>query len=106
MTSRDAILTSLRREFVANPRERLAEMSELVESLTTNPEPGQLADLGRHFHSLAGLGGTYGFPIVTSLSFEAEEVCNRDTVSPASVEQLAAIITKLASEIENHPDNE
>jgi diguanylate cyclase (GGDEF)-like protein len=54
---------------------RLAGMRTQLDLLQNDPSNVEAAaTLGRDFHALSGLGGTYGFPHVTGLAEEAEAV--------------------------------
>jgi chemotaxis protein histidine kinase CheA len=106
--SREDILRVLRNEFRNNTRERLAEMTALLERARCNPDDIRLRELERHFHGLAGLGGTYGYQSVTELSREAENLCETSFGSPESVDldRLSAILSAIAREIEVDHDRE
>lgn len=106
--SREDILRVLRNEFRSNTRERLSEMTVLLDRVTSGPEGARLRELERHFHGLAGLGGTYGYQSVTELSREAENLCEAGFEAPESVDydRLSAILSELAREIEVDHDSE
>ena len=70
------LLKEVRKMFVASAKNRLAEMRSVLERLTPSSlEPTALRELQAHFHSLAGTGGTYGFPKLTTLSRIGEREC-------------------------------
>jgi chemotaxis protein histidine kinase CheA len=106
--SREDILHALRDEFRANTRERLVEMSALLERVRETPDESKLRSLERHFHGLAGLGGTYGYQPVTVLAREGEVLCEQSMASPAAIDcdQLAAIMSALSGAIEHDPQSE
>lgn len=106
--SREDILRALRDEFRSNTRDRLVEMSELLGLLVDEPDENQLRVLERHFHGLAGLGGTYGYQSVTSMSREGEDVCAGSAPSPseADIDRLRRILAALEAAIEEAPDSE
>lgn len=59
--------------FLARLDERLRRIDralETIDGLTGEP----VEDLMREFHSMAGIGGTYGFPDVSSLSRQGESL--------------------------------
>jgi hypothetical protein len=57
----------LQQRFLAGFDRRVTELSVLLEKR-------DLPALERAFHSLAGIGGTYGFPEVTRLAREGERL--------------------------------
>lgn len=72
----------LQRRFLDGLERRLAD-------LTTELDRSADADaLMRMFHSLAGIGGTYGFPHVSAISRRCEELC------ATAMEQQRAIQSK------------
>ncbi|HYC91454.1 MAG TPA: diguanylate cyclase [Thermoanaerobaculia bacterium] len=69
----DSLLGELRGRFREAARIRLVEMTVLLGLLERDPSDAvALQQLAHHFHALAGMGGTYGFPRVTELGDEAE----------------------------------
>ena len=104
--SREDILRALRDEFRQNTRERLTEMHALLERLRTSPDSETLRDVERHFHGLAGLGGTYGYATITSLSQEGESMCGSTAPPELDFDRLSGILTTIAEAIEDVPDSE
>lgn len=67
-------MQSLRVRFRETAVERLQEMTAQLSMLESNPhDTPAMQQLARHFHGLAGLGATYGFPRVSELADEGEE---------------------------------
>ena len=67
------LVEDLRTRFRETSRIRLAEMASLLGALERDATDAQsLHKLATHFHGLAGMGGTYGFPRVSELGDEAE----------------------------------
>lgn len=58
----------LRAKFTVSLHRRVAELQEMLDR-------DDLDAAERAFHSLAGIGGTYGFPEVTNLARMAELLC-------------------------------
>ena len=75
-------LLELQRRFLDKLEQRLADMT--VE-LDRSADAGTLMHM---FHSLAGIGGTYGFPRVSEISRRCEELC------AAALEQKRAVQSK------------
>lgn len=104
--TREDILRALRDEFRENTRARLTEMSSILDELARVPDPARLRELERHFHGLAGLGGTYGYQSVTTLSREGEDLCGDALDTPgtaADLTRLTDIVAGIASEIRQVP---
>ena len=69
----ETLLGDLRGRFRETSRVRLEEMASLLDALGRDPSDAEaLRKLAKHFHGLAGMGGTYGFPRVSELGDEAE----------------------------------
>lgn len=74
-------MAELRERFRAATIPRLAVMSALLDRLARDPADAEARrELTRHFHGLAGMGGTHGFPRVSELAEEAEEGRWREVV--------------------------
>jgi len=66
-------LEELRIRFRSNSLARLEEVSSLLDKLSANlSDTEALTRLLHHFHGLAGLGATYGYPLVSILAHQAE----------------------------------
>lgn len=72
----NAMLSVLRMRFLTALGGRVREMHETID-LIPDLRLGAAADekLHRMFHSLAGIGGTYGFQEITFLAKAGEEAC-------------------------------
>ncbi|HVE70481.1 MAG TPA: diguanylate cyclase [Thermoanaerobaculia bacterium] len=69
----DSLLADLRDRFRDGARTRLVEMRVLLGCLERDDaDPAALQQLAKHFHALAGMGGTYGFPRVSELGDRGE----------------------------------
>lgn len=85
----DAALAELRSTFIRNSGKRIEDISRLLEIIADgsgNPQP--LDEVMRRFHSLAGLGTTFGFPGVTSIARAAELECSAGIANGAIVPQV------------------
>jgi len=75
--SQALVLADLIPGFVQRTQVRLTRMGSLVEDLVRSGGNGDsLQELTRHFHAMAGLGGTYGFPRVSQIGSKGEASCN------------------------------
>lgn len=105
----DALLDDLRARFRETTRVRLDEMAQLVAQLERDPaNAAALQKLARHFHGLAGMGATYGFPRVSTLGDEAESVLlpivKRGSGANAElVARWRALVAEIDGEIRREP---
>ncbi len=67
----DPVFVELRREYLADATERLAELRKDLDAFRVG-EPDALNSLRQRFHRLAGSGGSYGFPKVSETAREME----------------------------------
>jgi chemotaxis protein histidine kinase CheA len=63
-------MTELSERFRQTARVRLEEIVPLLD--LAGHDADALQRLARHFHALAGLGGTYGYPRISELGDELE----------------------------------
>lgn len=69
----DSLLAELRVRFRETTQVRLQEVARLLDALDADVRDADaLQRLARHFHALAGLGATYGYPRVSELGDAAE----------------------------------
>ena len=78
---------ALRQKFLAGLVRRTDELDLLIESRDAEA-------LYRAFHSLAGIGGTYGYPTVTALAREGETHSHGGDV--AALRRIVADLRKAA----------
>lgn len=81
----------LQRRFLDGVERRLAEMTSELDRTADSDA------LMRMFHSLAGIGGTYGFPRITEISRRGELLCaaameeQRPMLSPEKISLHLAV---------------
>ncbi len=75
----DGMLTELRRQYLAELRERLQELRTDADAFRSG-KPAAVGLLRAGFHRLAGSGGSYGFPDISEIAREMEQWL---TASPA-----------------------
>jgi len=91
----DELFQQLRREYLTEGKERLAELRAELSGFQTG-DPGALASLKTQFHRLAGSGGSYGFPEISALAKEAELwVATGPAADETAVARLQATIGRL-----------
>ena len=101
----DSLLGDLRARFRETSRVRIEEMALLVAALERDrDDAASLQKLAKHFHGLAGMGGTYGFPLVSRLGDEAEAAIlpfvKRGTPPDAAlIARWKALIAEIAAEL-------
>ena len=88
----------------------LVEMTVLLGCLERDlSDAAALQQLAKHFHALAGMGGTYGFPRVTELGDEAERVMGpllkrAGTPDAAMVAHWWELAQEIGRELEKEPE--
>jgi HPt (histidine-containing phosphotransfer) domain-containing protein len=91
----DELFQQLRREYLTEGKERLAELRAELSGFQTG-NPGALTSLKTQFHRLAGSGGSYGFPEISALAKEAELwVATGPAADETAVARLQATIRRL-----------
>jgi diguanylate cyclase (GGDEF)-like protein len=99
----------LRAQFVRRSQAKIEAAARLLALMReAGADPQHLQDLMRFFHSLAGVGTSFGFPQVTALAKEGELECLallHDKASPSSteIENWTSLIGALAHELAKHP---
>ena len=77
-------MEELRVRFRETTQVRLRDMHALLETLERDArDTDTIEKLLRHFHALAGLGATYGYPRVSELGDEGEGLFARDAAPDA-----------------------
>lgn len=99
----DQLLRELRDRFQETARVRIDEMTFLLARLDADVLDAEaVTKLATHFHGLAGMGGTYGFPRVSELADEAEGlivplVTRERTPDAATVSRWRDIVDEIAA---------
>ncbi len=93
-------LRALRREYLADSTQRVDELRRLHARVSAG-ERAALPELRQAFHRLAGSGGSYGFPSVSTRSREGERVASRlaagdGAIAPTDLESLRASVDGVA----------
>jgi diguanylate cyclase (GGDEF)-like protein len=102
-------MADLRAQFVRRSEAKIETAARLLAQMRQPPpDPQHLQELMRFFHSLAGVGTSFGFPQVTALAKEGELECLaliHDKASPSEteIENWTSLIGALAHELSNHP---
>lgn len=106
----DALLQNLRVRFRETARIRMQEMLAQLTAIETDPHDATaVRKLAHHFHGLAGLGATYGYPRVTELADEGEATIlplSKKAVPPPSplIARWRALVEAMAGEIVEEGD--
>jgi diguanylate cyclase (GGDEF)-like protein len=99
----------LRAQFVRRSESRIEAAALLLALLRDTPvERQHLQELMRFFHSLAGVGTSFGFPQVTAIAKEGELECLallHDEAPPSAteIENWTRLLGALAHELSQHP---
>jgi chemotaxis protein histidine kinase CheA len=98
----DLLQQELRVRFRSTTEVRLTDVARLLDALEDDPANADaLERLTRHFHALAGLGGTYGFPRISELGDEAEGSIPRAAAPTRElVMRWRALIAEVTRELE------
>ncbi len=85
-------LRELRRQYLADSTQRVEELRRIYVRLARG-EQGALGELRQAFHRLAGSGGSYGFPQVSTRSREGERLAQRlaGLATPAPAANVTAL---------------
>jgi len=69
------MMARLRQEFLETAGDRLESMDDLVDAVRKGEkdDPSRIEDVRRMAHSLKGMGGTFGFPLVSVISHRLED---------------------------------
>lgn len=90
------VFAALQQEYLREAPARLAELSKDLAALRSGEE-GAIDSLRQRFHRLAGSGGSYGFPEVTRIAREMEQLLSPgSTPSATDPEGLSQAIASLA----------
>jgi diguanylate cyclase (GGDEF)-like protein len=99
----------LRAQFVRRSQAKIENAARLLSLMRgPNADPQHLQDLMRFFHSLAGVGTSFGFPQITALAKEGELEClallhDKAVPSPTEIENWTSLLGALAHELSQHP---
>jgi diguanylate cyclase (GGDEF)-like protein len=90
-------LSELRREYLFEAPGRLAELRKDVAAYRAG-EADAVTSLLRRLHRLAGSGGSYGFPGISALAREGEQLLSPTVPAPAGhhAARLEALVDRLA----------
>jgi diguanylate cyclase (GGDEF)-like protein len=101
MRTWDEELAELRREFLEGGAARVDELMAVVDRLADRPGDHEaLHELKRHFHRLAGAGGTYGCQDLSELARQGERLCEMvqargQGATPVDLEQWRGVARHL-----------
>jgi chemotaxis protein histidine kinase CheA len=97
----DELLAELAVQFRASTIERLDKMRTQVARIESDRgDHATLTEIHRHFHGLAGLGGTYGFPLVSEIAADAEEACESIDAASRPDDDFIAMLERAIAAIE------
>ena len=105
----DTVMEELRKSFYDTARQKLTDLEAQITTLSAmGREDSEVeANMRREIHSLKGMGGTFGFPAITSVSHRLEDfVANVGGFSKRS-DDVLVFIDCLSDilDMEPHPDN-
>ncbi|HEX7149881.1 MAG TPA: diguanylate cyclase [Thermoanaerobaculia bacterium] len=103
-------LDELREYFRASTAARLEEMARCIATLQADPrDTACFKTLSRHFHALAGLGTTYGFPRISEIADIAEgEILallrHQAAPDPVRVQHWGTLVAQLREALRAGPE--
>jgi HPt (histidine-containing phosphotransfer) domain-containing protein len=103
-TGEDEVLRQLRRDYLAESAERVAELRADLGRLRGGAADAAAALKGR-LHRLAGSGGSYGFPEVSAIAREAELWLGGGPAAGTIVARMETAVAKLEAEFERAKRN-
>lgn len=100
----DPLLRELRQRFRTTVLKRVEDMRTLAAALAADPQDVISARaLLRHFHFVAGMGATSGYPAASAVGDAAESSLaghlERQSVSPEAVEECREFIARIESAV-------
>jgi HPt (histidine-containing phosphotransfer) domain-containing protein len=98
-TGEAELLRGLRRDYLAESAERMAELQGDLARLRGGAADAAAALKGR-LHRLAGSGGSYGFPEVSAIAREAELWLGGGPAPETIVAKMEAAVARLEAEFE------
>jgi diguanylate cyclase (GGDEF)-like protein len=96
---------TLRAQYLKAAGERLARLEGALQELQGQPQnSAAIRELHQQFHALSGTGAPYGFPAISRLGLEGQDLCARvrranAVASRGDVERARELIEKLGEEI-------
>lgn len=92
-------LAELSVRFITRTQERLAAINELVAGWRAGKAKGQLEELRRAAHQLAGTAGTFGFVALAQAAASLEAVAEQDDPPFCTIEPLLTALTAHADRL-------
>lgn len=99
------VYAELRHAFVASTRERLVRMRKALDTIAVGSGDAveDIRALRRDAHGLRGLGGTYGYPLVTEAADRLETLtADRDRMESADQDKARLLIDAIERALAMH----
>lgn len=99
----DEIHARLRGEFISDAADRLDRVEQMIEQWRDGAieDLAILAEVRREAHSIKGMGGTFGFPVMSSIAHRLEDyLANVTALTPRHVEEGYRFIDALRGIVE------
>jgi len=96
---------ALRAQYLKAAGERLARLEGALDTLRAQPgNSDAIRELHQQFHALSGTGAPYGFPSLSRLGLEGQDLCARvrrdpALASPGDIDRAGELIARLGDEI-------
>ena len=95
----------LRSQYLKSAGERVTRLESALQELRAQPQSAAaIQELYQQFHALSGTGAPYGFPTISRLGLEGQEVCGRlrrggTAAANGDVDRAGELVTKLRDEL-------
>ena len=96
------VFAELRGQFHENTRARISEIRVLVARLRSDQDDRDAITLiHRHFHGLAGLGGTYGHSAISAAGDQGEDLCLAGSFSPPVLDRFDELLGVIERDLDS-----
>jgi CheY-like chemotaxis protein/HPt (histidine-containing phosphotransfer) domain-containing protein len=99
----EEMMARMRREFLDTADDRIGTLEELIAEVRENkPEsPERMSEFRRIAHSLKGMGGTFGYPLVSVISHRLEDyIETEEDLHEAIIEDVQKFLDRMRDVIE------
>jgi HPt (histidine-containing phosphotransfer) domain-containing protein len=105
----DDLMVKLRQEFLDTAEDHLREIDALLRGLRAGRGSDDTAsEIRRRVHSLKGMGGTFGYPLITVISHRMEDyLAELDALAGPSLEDAQVFVDRLRDVVDGvfQPDD-
>ena len=103
------LMVQLRQEFLDTAEDHLSEIDAMLRRLRPNTgDDASLSDIRRRVHSLKGMGGTFGYPLITVISHRMEDyMAGLDELAGPNLEDAQIFVDRMRDVVDGvfQPDD-